>query len=113
MEYNPNNIFAKIIRGEVPANVVLEDEHAISFYDIMPKADVHIVALPKLACTDFEDFMIKTSGDVEYFFNFIIATARKVALTDYRLVTNKGQYAGQSVFHFHMHILSGNLSETF
>ena len=106
MEYNPQNIFARIISGEIQAETVLEDSQCIAFKDIAPKAKVHILILPKIACMDFEDFLSKEQ-DSRYFFYFILKVAEKVGLKDYKLQTNKGAAAGQEIMHFHMHLLGG------
>lgn len=111
MQYNTQNIFNKIIHKTIPAEVVLEDEHCVAFKDINPQAAVHVVIIPKLECVDFEDFIDKTGGKIDYFFKFILKVARKLELTDYRIITNKGKEVGQIVFHFHAHLLSGGLSE--
>jgi len=104
-EYDQTNIFNRIIGGEIPAKVVLEDEGCICFEDIRPQAKLHLLILPKLQCVDFADFMSKVD-DVGYLFQFVLRVVEKVGLTDYQLKTNKGAGAGQEVFHFHIHLLS-------
>ena len=78
MLYNPNNIFAKIIRGEVECSKVYEDNQIIAFNDIAPIAPVHILVVPKLECRNFTDFInLATSENIAYFFN-------KLSETDFR-----------------------------
>lgn len=110
MTYDPNNIFAKILRGEIPCKKAFEDDHVLAFYDIYPKAPVHILVIPKGAYTTSGDFMARAS-DLE-----VTAYARAIAkiildhnLEDpgYRLISNAGQDGGQEVPHFHTHILAG------
>jgi diadenosine tetraphosphate (Ap4A) HIT family hydrolase len=105
IEYNQNNIFKKIIDKHIPANIVLEDESCMAFYDITPQAKTHILIIPKLECVDFEDFLSKAK-EIRYFFEFITKVVQKLGLSDYQLKTNKGRGAGQEVFHFHVHLLS-------
>lgn len=107
IKYNTNNIFNKIIKKQIEANIVLEDDKCIAFYDIVPQAKTHVLIIPKLECVDFEDFLLK-SQDVGYFFDFILKVANKLSLSHYQLKTNKGQKAGQEVFHFHVHLLSND-----
>lgn len=107
-EYDQANIFQKIIDKSIPADVVLEDEQCIAFRDINPQAEIHIVIIPKVQCIDFTDF-VNNQDDVSYFFQFVAKVAEMLGVSDYRLIANKGFGAGQSVFHFHMHLLAGNL----
>jgi diadenosine tetraphosphate (Ap4A) HIT family hydrolase len=108
-KYDKNNIFKKIISKTVPANIVLEDENCMAFHDINPQAKTHVIIIPKGEFADFEDFVL--CGNLSTFMHFVVKVAEKLQVTDYRLMTNKGALAGQSVFHFHMHLLAGNLSE--
>jgi len=107
-KYDPNNIFAKIIAGQVPCKKIYEDELILCFYDINPEAKIHALIIPKLACLNFSDFVSKAGPlQVASFFSTIKHIAENVLkLTDYRLKTNNGKGAGQDVFHFHVHLLS-------
>ena len=105
MLYDSSNIFAKIIDKSISAKIVLEDDDCIAFHDINPQSPIHVLVVPKLACVDFEDFILK-SPDTSEFFRFIVKVAAKLGLTDYKLLTNKGKSAGQCVFHFHVHLMA-------
>lgn len=108
--YDTNNIFAKIIRGELPARKVYEDEAVLAFHDIAPNAPVHVLVIPKGEYIDFSDFVSKASAEeVTYYFSKINEIANMLGLEEegFRLTTNKGSKSGQSVFHFHTHILGG------
>jgi histidine triad (HIT) family protein len=106
--YDENNIFAKIIRKEIPAKILFEDKYAIAFNDIAPVAPIHILIIPKIECVDYEDFITKASLEgLRGYFLAIKQIASQMNIADYRLVNNNGALAGQSVFHFHMHLLAG------
>ena len=104
--YNDNNIFLKIIKGELPCNKVYEDEKILSFYDINPKAPIHVLVIPKNKYVSFDDFIEKANSDeIEHFFKTVKKIANDLKLKSYRIVANCGEEAGQVVFHYHMHIL--------
>jgi len=109
-EYDPNNIFAKIIRGEIPSNTVYEDDEILAFDDIVKLAPIHILFIPKGQFISFADFVLK-AGDKKMvdFFKKVreIATSLGLDETGYRLITNNGDDASQTVPHFHIHILGG------
>lgn len=108
MKYDSNNIFAKIISGEIPAKKIYEDEHVIAINDINPVAPVHILVIPKGSYLDFADFTNNASADeVAHYFKTINKIAKEQGLEEYRLISNKGAQSGQSVFHFHTHIIGG------
>jgi len=108
MSYDANNIFAKILRGEIPCNKVYEDEFAFAFHDIAPAAPTHILVIPKGAFTSFSDFIQHADAALQQgYFAAVEKIAAQQKLTDYRLITNNGAGAGQTVHHFHMHILGG------
>lgn len=110
MAYDQNNIFAKILRGEIPCNKAYEDDAVLAFHDISPAAPVHVLVVPKGEYVSFHDFAVKTGADaVATFFSRVqhIAHALGVAESGYRLITNHGVDASQSVPHFHVHILGG------
>ncbi len=109
MNYDDNNIFAKIIAGSIPADKVYEDEQVIAFRDIAPAAPVHILVIPKEKYISFDDFAKSDPLYIGRFFSVIQKIAAKEGLTDngYRLITNHGKDASQTVPHFHVHILAG------
>lgn len=102
-------IFCKIINKEIPSNFVYEDDYVIAINDLNPQADTHVLVIPKthvksLAELDDENLMVHLLKGVQN-------TAKKLGLTDYRTIMNTGSGAGQTVFHLHVHILSGKLTE--
>ena len=106
MNYDKNNVFAKIIRGEIPSNKVYEDDKVLAFYDLNPKADVHVLLIPKKNCISFDDFIKNSSSDeVAYFFKKARDIAELLDVKSYKIVSNIGEKAGQVVFHYHLHIL--------
>lgn len=110
--YDNNNIFAKIITGSLPTEKVHEDDHVIAIKDINPVAPVHLLIIPKGKYTDFSDFTAKASNDeIAKYFQAIAKVAADHELEDYRLISNKGSAAGQSVFHFHTHLIGGTTIE--
>ena len=110
MTYDTSNIFAKILRGEIPCNKVYEDAFALAFHDIEPVAPVHILVIPKGDFLSFSDFVTKAPLVLQNgFFASIEKIAAQQKLSDYRLISNNGAGAGQSVQHFHMHILAGTV----
>ena len=110
-DYDKNNIFAKIIKGEAEADKIYEDDKLLAFNDIMPAAPTHVLVVPKGDYVSFDDFCVKAAAeDVAYFFKKIQMIASKyLGLTEdgYRLIANHGPYASQLVPHFHVHILGG------
>lgn len=110
MKYDKNNIFAKIIRGEIPANKVFEDKHVLAFHDISGAAPTHILVIPKGEYVDFTDFVTNgKSEEIAYFFKKAseIAKAAGVDKSGFRTIFNSGSDAHQTVQHFHIHILGG------
>ena len=102
-------ILCKIINKEIPSNFVYEDDAVIAINDLNPQADTHVLVIPKthvasLADLEDEELMVKLLKGVK-------ATAKKLDLTDFRTIMNTGAGAGQTVFHLHVHILSGKLTE--
>lgn len=105
-EYDKNNVFAKILRGEIPSNKVYEDDKILAFNDVAPKAPVHILVIPKKECICFDDFVKKsTDEEIAYFFKTVQKIANSQNVSSYRIVANCGEEAGQIVFHYHLHIL--------
>ncbi len=110
MTYDKNNIFARIIRGEIPGKKIYEDEFVLAIEDIAPAAPVHILILPKGEYISFDDFTQKAAPEtLANFFSTITKIARlaKVEKDGYRLITNHGANASQSVPHFHVHLIGG------
>ena len=110
MSYDPNNIFARILRGEVPAKKVYEDAHAFAFHDIPPQAPVHVLVIPKGAYVSLDDFHAR-AGDAELagFVRALGKIARQIGLAEngYRVIANCGRDGRQEVPHVHFHILGG------
>ncbi len=110
MPYDPNNIFARILRGEIPCKKVHEDEHALAFHDINPQAPTHILVIPKGAYVSHDDFSAKASdAEIAGFVRAVgqVARAAGVAETGYRILANHGRDSHQEVPHFHIHIFGG------
>lgn len=108
MPYDINNVFARIIRGELPCNKVYEDEHTLAFHDIHPAAPVHVLVLPKGNYQSFDDFVMLAPAEVSAnFFQTIGKIAKQLELdvSGYRLIMNHGSDGAQTVAHFHVHIL--------
>lgn len=108
--YDKANIFAKIIRGEIPCSKVYEDSKVLAFKDISPSAPVHILVVPKGEYVSFDDFAARTTPqELSAFFKTVqkIAHEQGVAASGYRLITNHGIHASQTVPHFHVHLLAG------
>lgn len=110
MAYDNNNIFAKILRGEIPCDKVYEDAHVLAFRDIRPLAKAHVLLIPKGAYESFEDFSVKASdAEIIAFSRAIpkISKAVGVDITGYRVIANNGADSNQEVPHFHLHLLGG------
>jgi diadenosine tetraphosphate (Ap4A) HIT family hydrolase len=108
--YDRDNIFAKILRGELPCSKRHETEWALAFDDIAPKTPVHVLVVPKGEYVDFNDFTARaTSEEQAGFWQAVKETAEicGVGGEGFRLTTNNGEVAGQIVFHFHVHIFGG------
>ena len=108
--YNENNIFAKILRKEIPCDKVYEDEFSLFFKDINPQAKIHILGVPKFPCTTFSDFLKNAdNNNISSFFKSvqIVINNLNIEKNGYRLITNSGEDGGQEVPHFHIHILAG------
>lgn len=110
MSYDNNNIFARILRGEIPCKKVFENEHALAFHDIQPQAPVHVQVIPKGPYISIADFSAKATAQEQA--GFFAAIAAVIALTGvegpgFRVIANTGVHGGQEVPHFHAHILGG------
>ena len=100
-------IFCKIAAGEIPSNKVYEDEQIVAFYDIEPKAPVHVLVIPKQHITGAAAITEDNAAVVAHVFATIPQIAKTLGITDFRVVTNNGADAGQTVHHLHFHILGG------
>lgn len=108
--YDKNNIFARILRGEIPCHKVFEDDCVLAFKDITPKAPVHILVIPKGDYVDIMDFSANASAnEIECFWRAVtkIAEEQNIAKTGFRSIANTGANGGQEVPHFHLHLLGG------
>lgn len=108
--YNSENIFAKIIRGEIPCKEVYQDDYVLSFYDVNPAAKIHVLVVPKGEFTSFDDFsQTETPENIARFFSSVQKIVSKLGVdkAGYRLITNHGENGNQTVPHFHVHILAG------
>jgi len=108
--YDDSNIFARILRGEIPANKVYEDEHVLAFHDINPQAPIHVLVLPKGKYVSFDDFSAKASdAEITALVKATGKIARDLGVADtgYRLLFNHGPHSHQEVPHLHIHILGG------
>lgn len=110
MTYDPENIFAKILRGEIPCNKVYEDEFALAFHDINPQAPVHILVIPKGDYVSMADFTADAPAElVVGFMRAVGKVADELGLVEpgYRTIANAGPNSHQEVPHLHIHILGG------
>jgi histidine triad (HIT) family protein len=110
MAYDSGNIFARIIRSEIPCNKVYEDDWVLAFRDIRPQAKIHVLIIPKGAYESLEDFSAKASDTEILAFHRAIAKVTAlagVAVTGHRAIANTGADGHQEVPHFHLHILGG------
>lgn len=108
--YDANNIFAKILRGEIPCDKVYESDHALAFRDINPQAPAHILVIPKGAYVSMADFSATaTEAEITGFIRAVGAVAQAAGLDGdgYRILANHGANAHQEVPHLHIHIVGG------
>lgn len=110
MAYDRNNIFARILRGEIPCKKVFEDDHVLAFHDINPQTPTHVLVIPKGAYVSFDDFSATASA--EEIAAFVRAAGRiardaGLAAPGYRVLSNIGRDGHQEVPHFHLHIFGG------
>lgn len=111
MAYDPENIFAKILRAEIPCDKVYENDHVLAFHDIQPQAPVHILVIPKGAYTDMDDFTAHaTAEEISALFQAVghVAREKGVEASGYRIISNCGDHGGQEVPHLHIHVLGGH-----
>ena len=103
-----DTIFARILRKEIPADIVYEDDRALAFRDVAPVAPVHILVIPKQQVVSLGEAATADSGLLGHLLWVAAEVARKEGIGDaFRVVTNSGAGAGQSVFHLHLHVIGG------
>ena len=113
MSYVNNNIFAKILRGEIPCKKIYEDEFVLSFHDINPQKKIHVLVIPKGKYTDLDDFCKNASSkEMVGIFKGIEIVSKKLGISieggkGYRALTNIGEDGGQEVPHLHFHLFGG------
>ena len=108
--YDKNNIFAKILRGEIPCDKIYEDKFALAFNDINPQAKIHVLVIPKGAYVDMNDFAANAKSDeIEGLIRALgkVADILGISTTGYRYLGNNGRDGGQEVPHLHFHIFGG------
>lgn len=108
--YDPGNIFARILRGEIPCSKVYEDDWALAFHDIAPQAPVHVLVIPKGAWVSWDDFSARAPAEeIAGFVRAVGTVARELGLIEpgYRLLGNVGHNGGQEVPHLHVHLFGG------
>lgn len=110
MNYNPDNVFARILEGQIPCDKVYEDSHVLAFNDISPKAKIHVLVIPKkpyVSCSDFHSHA--TEEEIAGYYRGVQEVIKKLNLepAGFRLLSNCGAQGGQEVFHFHTHIFAG------
>ena len=109
-DYDDANIFARILRGEIPSRRVYEDEWAVAFHDIAPQAPVHVLVIPRGRYVSLADFSAQGgTEEIAGFWRAVGAVARQLELEapGYRVLANMGHHAGQEVPHFHVHVFGG------
>ena len=110
MSYDNNNIFAKILRGEIPCNKVYDNDYVLAFHDVNPQKKVHVLVIPKGEYVDLDDFNNKASDkEIVEFYKAVTLVSNLSGVKDkgYRALTNIGSDGGQEVPHFHFHIFAG------
>jgi len=110
MAYDPNNVFARILRGELPCKKVYEDDHVLAFHDIRPQAPVHVLVIPKGAYVSMDDFSDRASdAEIVALTRAVGRIARDLGLAEpgYRILSNAGGDSHQEVPHLHIHIFGG------
>lgn len=108
--YDENNVFARILREELPCKKIYEDAYALGFHDLHPKAPVHVLVIPKGKYTDIADFCSKANaGEVTGFWRAVSKICADLGVSEkgFRIIANAGANGGQEVPHFHIHVLGG------
>ena len=110
MTYDPNNVFARILRGEIACKKVYENEYVLAFYDVRPQTPVHVLVIPKGAYRSLDDFTAQASdAELAAVLRATAEIARTLGLVEsgYRILANHGRDAHQEVPHFHLHLFGG------
>ena len=107
MTTDPDCIFCKILRGEVPSTEVNRTDGFVAIEDINPKADVHLLVIPERHFADFREIGVLSADESKRMLEFVAETAKRAGLEEYRVINFCGPGAGQTVFHLHWHILGG------
>ena len=106
--YDPQNIFARILRGEIPCKTVLESDHALAFHDINPLTPTHVLVIPKGEWVSAADFHTGATAEaIAGFWRAVAEVGRPLEAAGYRILSNMGPHAGQEVPHFHVHVFGG------
>ncbi len=109
LNYDPSNVFARILRQEIPAQRLHEDEHCVAFRDVAPQAPTHFLVIPKRSIARLGDAAPEDTLLLGHLLQTAAAVAKKLGVADdgFRVVINHGAGAGQTVFHLHVHVLAG------
>ena len=107
MSYDSSNVFARILRREIPAQLLHDDEHCIAFRDIAPQAPLHLLVVPKRPLRSLGDASAADAAALGHLLLTASALAKQAGHPDARIVINQGAGAGQTVFHLHVHVLAG------
>jgi len=113
MKYDKNNIFAKILKGEIPCKKIYENQYVLSFYDINPQRKIHALVIPKGEYIDLDDFSSNASEkEISELIKGITTVAKKLGISidegkGYRALANIGEHGGQEVPHLHFHLFGG------
>jgi len=100
-------LFCKIVKGDIPSSKVYEDERCLAFYDIDPQAPTHFLVIPKAHIASVAQVNEENAGVVAHIFSVIAKVTKELGVDSYRVVSNIGEQAGQSVHHLHFHVLGG------
>jgi histidine triad (HIT) family protein len=100
-------IFCKIIKGQIPSKKLFEDEEVVAFYDVDPKAPIHFLVIPKQHICGAGEITADNAAVVGRIFEVIAKLTKELEISDFRVVTNNGEDAGQTVHHMHFHVLAG------
>ena len=109
LSYDPSNVFARILRGEIPADVLHDDEHCLAFRDVQPQAPTHFLVIPKQPIATLNDACPEDAAVLGHLLIVAARVARELGVADggSRVVINNGAGGGQTVFHLHVHVLAG------
>ena len=108
MARDPSCIFCRIVAGEIPSRKAYEDDDILVFHDIAPWAPVHVLVIPEHHVETFREIERFEAAEAKRMLEFVAETAKRVGLTDYRVVVNVGPGGGQTIYHLHWHVLGGS-----